>query len=406
MLDDIDVASLHIESMGLILGRDVIIHGVTILTLILLWISYTLKLTWPVSTEQFLMIFIIWGWIGNIVHSNFVILHSPCDAQPTMNETVIVASDVASSNNGFQITPCGWNLFNIYFSALCIFSSLMSFMSETQSYCLSFLFKTLSVLSTVFIFLLPIACNRFRFASTAILILKITLYNLAWNMNRFLGDTQIDIISNYSKGDMIMKGYESIYRDLVHPQQRRRDERDPHYREEKQPNNRRRYYDEDDEDDEEDEDEDYDTEEEEDYDSYHNSLRYSKKKRNPSSVLKSLEKTNSMIKKVNLPRRIPRNQEILQSRDEQQIPLQMTHFNQLYKINKRNRPSCFWSWKYRGYDDRISDTVRVVWVLAICPFYLFTVVLFLIGLGYYIRKTTIELDATRKIVTAMEKIIK
>ena len=414
MLDDIDIESLHIDIIGLTLDREAIIHCVTILTLILLYISFALKLTCPLYIERPFMIIILWGWVGNITHSNFLI-QSPCDAEqhaPIINGTVIVASDVVSASNHYPfLTPCGLNMFNIYFSALCIFSSLMSFMSETRHYCLSFLFKTLSILTTVIIFLVPIACNRFRFASTAILILRITLYNLAWNMIRFLRDTRGDIITDYSKGDLIMRGYESIYRNLVMPSRHRK-----HQMEAKQlsnskrrPNRSSRYYEDDDEDedsnngdeideDEEDEYDDIEDDDEEEYELYH------RKRKNPSSVLESLEKTNTIIKKIDI--NLPVSKQELRSRHEQQVPQQISHFSQLCKINRRNRPSCFWSWKHRAYDDRISDIVRIVWVLVICPLYLFTVVLFLIGLGYYIRKNVIELDATRKVISAMEKIIK
>lgn len=403
-LDDLDITSIvahHID--GISIERDLLLHGVTILTLLLLYISFALRLTWPMRFEEAIAIIVIWSWFGNVFgnhqHHNqsFDLFgYSPCDdnAPPhhvhsTINETVIIASDVVNHHPPIisHHPVCGWNLFNLYFSLLCLFSAVVSFLSDTRSYCVSFLLKTLSVLTTILIFFVPIACNRFRMISTPILILKITLYNIAWNMNRYMVETQGDIASDYNKGNLIMRGYESIYRGLVV---------DSFYRHERLAS----HGDEEDDEEEEDEgDEDDDTEEgDEEEDGV-----FSVSKRNAFKIFQTLEKTNTTIRKVSLHRH--QRSSSSQLRNEQ-VPVQINHFKELCKINRRYRPSCFFSWKNRSYDDRLSDFARTIWILALCPLYLFTVILFLMVLWYYTRRGILELNAIRKTVTSMEKIIK
>lgn len=406
-LDDMDMASIQIEGIGLILERDMLLHGVTFLALILLYISYTLKLNWSVQRfEESIMILVIWAWLGNITHGSFLIQSvTPCH-QMGINETVVVASDVVNHHPPHEACGGGgnWNLFNVYFACLCLFTSIMSFLCDTRHYCLSFFFRTLTVLTTILIFVVPIACNRFRLTSTPILILKVTLYNLAWHMHRYMRDLQGDIVGDYNRATLIMRTYDSVYTSLMTTRVRRLPA--SHYMEKQQQH--RYHYDDSnsEEEDGEEDDDDHHYDDDDDYDEYEEGRRVLRIKRNPLAVFKTLEKTNTMLKKVPYSGRKNHKQGVEPSRQEQQMPYQITNFTQLYKINRRHRPSCFFSWKNRAYDDRISDIARTVWILAICPSYLFVALLFIIGLGYYIRRNVTELESTNKTLSIMEKTLK
>ena len=406
--------TLQFDAIGLTINRETFTHVITILTLVLLFVSHTLRLAWLLRKEEMLAIIIVWTWIGNVLGDSASLLghHSPCDLMaslgihgetivPQVNETVIIASDVVNHHPSLQPhhhPVCGWNLFNLYFSILCLFSVLVSFLCQTRNYCLSFFFRTLSLLTSVIVFFVPIACNRFHMTSTPVLILKITLYNIAWNMNRYMIVTQGDISSNYSRGESIMRSYEEVYWPLINPGTHRR--------------KTSRYYDEDSESDtlgsdssgeeEEDDDDDYET---------------GGHRHNPQKIFKSFEKTNAIVRKLPLldqqqqqqPKRrqddqqqqvqAPQQRRSRMSEEARIVSTQIQYFRELYRISRRF-PS---SWKNSAtYNDRLSDFARTVWILALCPLYLFVVIPFLILIGYYIRRNLIELSAQRKTLSSME----
>lgn len=392
-----DVTHFHMESLGFTLERDLIVHAITLLTLVLLYVSFALKLTWPLRIEEMLVIIVIWVWIGNVFDTGGgggIMCDSPTwwttaaiPPQQQPNDTVVViASDVVNANLHhlpqphhhpiLSQLPCGWSLFGVYFSLVCIGSSLLSFVANTRNYCLAFLFKTLTVLTTVVLFVVPLACNRFRLISTPVLILKLTLYNLAWNMNRFMVDTQCDIVGNYNKAGHII---EMIGNNTVPSHHTPRRRRVSHY-------------------DNEDDGDDSDTDEDDGDDEEDEIVHYSDDSRPrrlvPINVFRALEKTNRKARHLApTTRRLTIEQKVHTE--------QLGYFSSLYKTSRKYRPSCFWSWRYRGHDDAVSDLTRTVWILAICPLYLFVAVIFLFILAYYIRRNQLELNATEKTLVLM-----
>lgn len=408
-----DLTHFHVESIGFTLERDFIVHGITILTLVLLYVSFALKLTWPLRIEEMLVIIVLWAWLGNVFGAGTTAM---CDSpfwwytatsttttgtaatavtqQPPNDTVVVIASDVVNANLHhlhtpphahpiFSHLPCGWSLFGAYFSFVCVGSSLLSFVANTRNYCLAFLFKTLTVMTTVVLFVVPLACNRFRLMSTPVLILKLTLYSLAWNMNRFMIDTQNDIVGNYNKAGRIMRMTRYDTQSMaLRP-------RASHYEEDSgddsaSENETTMNSD----------DEDYggDDDDDDDYTAGYRSRRLT-----PIKVFRGLDKTNKEARRLT-----PTNRRLTA---EQKIQVQqLSYFSGLYKTSREYRPSCFWSWRYRGYDDAVSDLTRTVWILAICPLYLFVVVIFLFILAYYIRRNQLELHATEKTLVSMEEL--
>ena len=416
VLSDEPKASYRFEAMHADFDRDMILNYVAVFTIIILYISYALKLTWPMRIEEALIIILIWSLLGNLgvgyVHHE-VSCDEPLDhhhddplhpygaaatAEDVENEGAAVVihttKDDAVPPQPMSVmaairTPCGWSFFNIYFSLLCIVCSLLAFLCDTNSYCFSFLCRAGAMILTILIFLVPIACNRFRLMTIDVLILKITLYNIVWNMNRFKGITENLIGENYAKGIQIIKPY--IRPSLSSSSKPRR--------------NKRRTTEDDDDDDE-------DDEGVRDYDYDYQDVQLAEK--SPDTIFRELTEIQAGLSKRKQKAArggnpSPSNHDKLLTRKDQQKPQQITQFEQLSKTNKRYRSCCFSSWKYLSYKASIItliDFSRTIWILAICPIYLFTVIVLLAWLAYYIQQNICELDATNKTLTTMRSLHK
>jgi hypothetical protein len=167
----------------------------SILTIFLLYISLTLKFTWPVGIEQTLIIILLWMLIGNMFNSN---VHcKPHHPHHHENETNITLIEEHTTTTGGLCQH--W--FSIIYSLLCISTAVFSYLSDIKHYVMSFIFCACSFISmTLIIFLylyfIPMSCNHFQMDLT-ILILRITLYNTIWNMNRFMRFTETLLEDEY-----------------------------------------------------------------------------------------------------------------------------------------------------------------------------------------------------------------
>jgi len=97
--------------------------------------------------------------------------------------------------------------------------------------------------------------------------------------------------------------------------------------------------------------------------------------------------------------------ELISMKRGQDTPKQIHNFEKLSKTNRKYSSICFFSWKNRSYNERIIyliDISRTLWILAICPIYLFTVIVILFWLGYYIRVNVTELSNTNRTVEMMD----
>lgn len=502
-------------------GNETVFSSISIVTIIILYISFTMELTWPMRVEETLIIILLWSLLGNLGANYFVDQSLGCDGigddaatfgahatddtfqaethqhqqhhpketpvdadespppppsaedidVDTDDEAIIivkphVTSPVAAQHvPGFARTHCSWNMFGVYFSLLCIFSSLLSLLCDVKNYYLSVVFKTLSIVITVLIFVVPFACNRFRLMSIEVLILKITLYNIVWNMNRFKRVTEDLIGDNYKKGVEIIQQYQTIYqrietavpspisrprgplsnsnnnRQMSPYRQQRPRTASPHHQrrdyafvvdgeqgeelDENRGRSRHPGYD-----------------EESDSDGRYMSRAEQKKRRllheslntsNPSALFQLVDTINTNLEPVR--RRISHrshsagggdrrgephpssspphlqqqqhHRKRLLTADEQVAPDQLFNFDALHRTSRRYGASWFFSWKNRYYGERIVylfDIASTIWILAICPIFLFTVIIFLFWLAYYIRQNMHELEDTNKHIAVMNKL--
>ena len=100
-------------------------------------------------------------------------------------------------------------------------------------------------------------------------------------------------------------------------------------------------------------------------------------------------------------------QQRLTTPEEEVAPDQLVNFDALYRTNRRYAASWFSSWKNRYYGERIVylfDIASTIWILAICPIFLFTVIIILFWLAYYIRQNIHELEDTNKHIAVMNKL--
>lgn len=452
--------------------NDAVLSSISVLTIIVLYISFAMELTWPMRVEETLIIILLWSLLSNVGsgllfdaqcqpqyhHAGFSADGMPSAQQPppppgtagshttvqslrvtadespgddidvdTDDESVIIVkphsgvggeSDPIHANShpnnhhhGTHANCGNWAMFDIWFSLLCVFSSLLSLLCDTKNYYLSVLFKTLSVCITVLIFLVPIRCNRFRLMSIEVLILKITLYNIVWNMNRFKRITETLIGKNYMTGVALVKRYQTMYSRIdtaPSPQQQRTTM--PVRRPASQQHH------------------DY-SDSESDYD-------YASQKRRrtvstPSPQLYA-DDTNmavpvalfALVDTVQyeldpVRRRLHKRAREAEQRhqphlaaplispQERAISEQLANFETLAETNRRYNTAWFASWKNRYYGERIVylfDIASTIWILAICPIYLFTVVILLFWLAYYIRINMRELEDTSRTVADMTQL--
>lgn len=461
------------QSMGF--DSTTVFNLTSAVAILFLLVSFLAKLTWPMRVEEALIIILVWSLIGNLTHDSVLGMHdcheegehdsphhhhhaeqekfeansvkhnatsetlettSPpppaTDAKEEGGGVMTTIGAVKSASHSFIQSSCGWSMFNIYFSVLCIISALLSFTCETQSYWLSLLFRTLSTFITMLIFLVPIACNRFRLMTVEVLILKITLYNITWNMNRFLRITQGLLFSDYRRGVEIIRKYTPILdqysRQIIPTSQFRHGRRVPPqalpYHDESTVS-------------------DYEegSEDEETNSSGGGGDYYSRPPRktvyatdNPANTFSTIEKVHNqwqpLIKELGSHRRRwltpqpnypphpqgprfdhrPNGPEMpLQTRFEQHAPEQLKNFQRLYTTNRKHGTGAIFSWKNRLYNEGIVyliDICRTVWILAICPLYLFIVFIFLFGLAYYIQNNVRELGDTGRTLGAMNSLYK
>lgn len=433
--------AFRIDAMETEFDRDMTFTFISVFTLIMLFISYSLELTWPMRIEETLIIILVWSLLGNLsvgyihqevpcdihgepvhehYHSDVMTVTTEHDENPppppplyhesVENETIISVATVVVHKTTGATTPkynaastmikshCGWSLFNIYFSILCVISPFVSFLCDTKNYYLSFIFRGISVTLTILIFLVPIACNRFKLMSVEVLILKITLYNIAWNMNRFKRITEGLIGDNYSKGITIIKSFITTH--PVVPTRnnltsRRRLQQQQQQRQRQLRNKKKRRGDDSESEDESSSSSSEESDESESDDEMRGlTLRQTK---SPQIIFQQIDNISADIKKRN------------KKQERQQIPQQINNFESLSKTNRKYRAGCLFSWKYRSYNNAIIyliDISRTAWILAICPIYLFIVVLLLLWLAYYIRINIKELEATSNTISIMSVLYK
>ena len=447
-------------------ANDAVLSSISVLTIVVLYISFTMELTWPMRIEETLIIILLWSLLGNVGsgllfdtscqqyhhHTGFSSDGMPSAQQPppsppqtahavhvTADESPGGADDIdvdtddarviivkpytthagepgsvhATSNhhNNNNNNGCGsWAMFDIWFSLLCVFSSLLSLLCDTKNYYLSALFKTLSVGITVLIFLVPIRCNRFRLMGIEVLILKITLYNIVWNMNRFKRITETLIGKNYMTGVELVQRYQSIVERLETPVVVSQQQQQQQYT--TMPMRRAQQHD-------------Y-SDSESDYDTTGNN------KRRRTSFQTSYDETNTAIPSTLFAlvdtlqndldpvrrrlykraheaekRRQPHLSGPLISHHERAVSDQLDSFDALAETNRRYSMAWFASWKNRYYGERIVylfDIASTIWILAICPIYLFTVVILLFWLAYHIRINMRELEDTSRTIADMSRI--
>jgi hypothetical protein len=422
----------------------------SIITIILLYISFTMKFTWPIGIEQTLIIVLLWMLFSNTFNTE---CYHCCDkgvvddsnhssqihiTDTSSDESVITTQHDTSSHHiigkggsgggggGGSSSMCfhRWQGFNVIYSLLCITSAILSYLSDIKYHFISKTFRFSSFVLMMIIVFMPMSCNQFGLKDINVLILKITLYNITWLMNRYMRFTESELESGYSDIIKILSKYDIVFT-----------LREKGKKKKKKKKKKKRKESDDVESSEMEED---DEEEEEEGDVIEkviteHDLEYLKI--SPEHLFKTLNeigrrinqpdvvhfKTNNNLSGVDHYQRKKQQQQHTKKKKKLDHQLrtekantchatsQLSLFQKLYKCSHTDYYKEFWctrfiSWKNRYYHESTNsliDITRTIWILAICHSYLFFVGLVFLWLLYYIRANSKELQGVMLIRSVM-----
>jgi hypothetical protein len=189
--------------------RDLILNYTAMVSLVIVFISRSLRLTWPIYIEESLIVILLWVLLSNLLGA----FHSVCMAYKGKAMGVVMEAAAATTTRtteeeegGFgvggeqghnmmvltieQIGLCDLAFFNIIYSFVCILLAISAFLIDFRPFFLSLLFRIIGILSFLLVILLPSSCNQFQWLHPSELIIKITLYNIVWFMNSHRRNTE------------------------------------------------------------------------------------------------------------------------------------------------------------------------------------------------------------------------
>jgi hypothetical protein len=159
----------------------------SLFSLLVLVLSRHTEWSFPVVIEDALIVAFFWMLVSSLVTGDCA-----CCAAPTAD--------------------CFWQQNQVLYSMLCVVLMLCSFIFDARLFPLSLLFKALAVALLLFVPLVPISCNQFNLSQISVVILKFSLFVLAWFVQRRQRLTEAQLSTEYLKAMAILRSYEHYKR--------------------------------------------------------------------------------------------------------------------------------------------------------------------------------------------------
>ena len=259
---------------------------------------------------------------------------------------------------------CFWQNNQLLYSLLCVSLMFISFLFNSTNYYLSIVIKTIGLVLLLFVPIIPITCNQFLLQTVDINIIKLSLFIIIWLIYRRLRLIEIVISNEYMKSIAILKSY-SEYKSI--------------------------------------------------FENTPQSTKKEKKKVVDGDVLFSVGMIEEPVKidytiPSNLFSEIERhnlladeyvnnsNNNKKRNRDESSVntmfEVQLRNFLQIHEIHRSHYDKKYFSWKNRYYETQllfILDLASTIWILTVCPLYLFFIAIQFVVLLYNITESNTEL---------------
>lgn len=171
--------------------RDLILNYTAMASLVIVFISRSLRFTWPIYIEESLIVILLWVLLSNLLGA----FHSVCMAYKGKESASGGGSQDEEGHTMMaltieQIGLCDLAFFNTIYSFVCILLAIAAFLIDFKPFFLSLLFRIIGILSFLLVILLPSSCNQFQWLHPSELIIKITLYNIVWFINSHRRNTE------------------------------------------------------------------------------------------------------------------------------------------------------------------------------------------------------------------------
>ncbi len=325
-------------------------------------------ITAPIAIADGLIVIFFWLLLGNLL-----VIDCQC----------CVSGDPNSLS-------CFWQNNQLLYSLLCVALMFISFLFNSSNYYLSIVIKTFGIGLIIFVPVVPITCNQFLLQTADINIIKLSLFITMWLVYRRLRLTEIVISNEYMKSIAILKSY-SEYKNIF-------ENSSSSTKSTKKPKKAAKIMKNDDDDD------NNDSEMEDsvkiDYtipsnlfseiERHHRSLtigRVNNKKRSNDSAM-------TMMMTTPTPK-------------DTTFEVQLKKFLEIHDIHRLHYDNKYFSWKNRYYDTQllfILDLASTIWILTVCPLYLFFIAIQFVVLLYNITETNTELQTLEMKISFMDYI--
>ena len=309
------------------------------------------SLTAPIIIEDALIIIFFWLLLGNLL-----LVDCQCCATGDPNSL-----------------SCFWQNNQLFYSILCLVLMFLSFLFNSTNYYLSIIIKILGMILLLFLPVIPITCNQFLLQTLDINIIKLSLFIIMWLIYRRLRLTEIVISNEYMKSVAILKSY-SHYKSIFESSSS------------SSSSNKKNY----------------DIEQGEDEGSL--IIDYTIPSNLFSEIIRHGVLTDNHVadggginKKKNKPT----------TATSATFEVQLTNFQEVCRIHRHHSERRYFSWKNRYYDTQllfILDLASTIWILTVCPLYLFFIAIQFVVLLYNITETTTELRSLEKKISFMDYI--
>jgi hypothetical protein len=335
------------------LTRQQLITYYSLFSIILLFCIRHQTWTTPIVIEDALIVIFFWLLLGNLIY---------------------IDCQCCSSSSDPDSLNCFWQNNQLFYSMLCVSLMFISFLFNATNYYLSIIIKVIGIGLLIFVPVVPITCNQFLLQTIDINTIKLTLFIIMWFIFRRLRLIEIVISNEYMKSIAILKSY-SNYKTIFEPPPPTKTTTKKVYMNDS--NNPV-------------------------VDHLHTSqmmMDYTI----PRNLFNELLRINNLIM-------TKKHQWSTTTSENKQHNLlsfsrQVENFSDLYKIHRKYNDDKYFTWKNRYYDKQllfILDLASTIWILTVCPFYLFFITIQFVILLYNISESSSELRSVVKAVKSMD----
>jgi hypothetical protein len=317
-------------------------------------------------------------------------------APPTVQQAEnMQSSDVSDAHATEQ---CQWPLLNTLYSIICVLVMVLSFTINSRSYTVSHCSAVLSVVLLIAISFIPLSCNRFSLNDSNAVLFKLTLFNIVWFFNRHFRLTEILLSHFYQDCVGMLETYQhdASYHDFfVSLRQQQHHGHQHHHQQTTAP-------------------------QQHDYLVFLNTQLQEQQQQDiiPVTLFEKLTQLDRQAAHYLRPgtgtkhsKQPPQKRSVLPTH-QQNFLAQLRHVRALHQIHLAYRErrwfTFFFSWKNRHYDLYMYyflDLARTIWILAICPSFLFFVFPEIFMLCYYIYLNLSEIYEVYKVRKAMRLLV-